>query len=314
MDKNLRLNEEDKNILRISRFFIFIVFIIFSVYFSYRLLFPSEYFTQSFENMNSLKNTITDVYESGDSITFFASTPQDFSEIKVEIEIKEKSEKFENSNLNVRKSYKSFFYPEAPISDNDLLFNENSLVASAESIFVVGNGEKTPFDNPLTFTGLGYLWENIEDENIDLSTYEKGKLMNITSSHPDGTVLLTDGNKYYLISEGVKKEITLESLLSKAKRYKNNIAVQEESLIINENCQLKKNFIFKKKYTCTMPIEKISAFNGKDYLFELSSVPSDTEINKIDLEFKKTLHRENLSIFIAEIKSKVKARFTGEKL
>ena len=313
MDSKLKLNKKNEKLFRVLCFFIFAIFVSGSIYFVYQVLFPSEYFTQSFQNINSLKNTITDVSQKENSISFFASTSQDFSEIKMEIKLEKKSVPIENSYLELKKSYKSFFYPKAPPLDKNIILKENLLVSSADSYFIVGKDKKNPIDNPSTLTGLGYSFDNRELEEIDLGEYEKDKLLNITSTHPDGTILVTDENNYYLIEDGFKKKID-NSLLSSAENYKNNIFVQETSLKTQENCQLENNLFFKKKYHCTIATEKISQFSGKDYRFELSDIPEEAEIQEINLEFKKTLNKNNLFIFIADVKNKVRARFTGEKL
>ena len=313
MTNKLRLDKKDKKLFKILRFFIFVIFILGSIYFAYRILFPSEYFTYSFRNTNSLKNTITNVSESQNSISFFTSTPQDFSKIKIDIELEKKSTPLENTSLNLQKSYKSFFYPESSLPNQLPNFNENLLAKSAESIFIITQNRKYPIDNPLTFKGLGYNWDNIEAEKIDLSEYEKKKLLNITSIHPDGTILATDEHQYHLIEENKKRKIDI-SQFPNVVNFKNNILVQEASLNTKESCQLKNNFIFQRKYSCIIPTEKIIQFFGKDYRFELSSIPKNTKIKKIDIEFQKTPTKDNLFIFLADIKNKIKARFTGQKL
>lgn len=313
MSDSLRLNKKNKKLFKLLSGIVFTVFIAGSVYFLYRILFPSQFFTQSFENVNSLKNTITDVSQTDKFVAFFASTGEDFSEVKVDIELKKGSASINKHSLDLRKSYKSFFYPKGPALDLPVDFSENLLAASADSIFVLGKDQKNPIDNPLTFISLGYNWNNIESKEFDPGKYERKKLLNISSAHPDRTILATDKNQYYLIEGSFKRKLNQSSEL-RAMKYKNNIIVQENSLKTKENCQLKKRFILKRKYTCIIPIEKISGFSGKDYRFELPLISENVKIKKIDLEFKKTLSKNNLFIFLADIKNKIIARFTGQKL
>ncbi|MDD3498011.1 MAG: hypothetical protein PHH24_00705 [Candidatus Moranbacteria bacterium] len=264
--------------------------------------------------MNSLKNTVTDVSQSENSISFFASTPQDFSKIDISINLEKKSDPISVSQINVKKSYKSFFYPEAELRESlGTDIQENLLVASEESYFIAGNRQKNPIDNPLTLTGLGYAFENRETGEIDLSEYEKEDLLNISSAHPEGTILHTDKDNYYLIENGFKKKINL-SEYPYVKDFKNNISVQEGSLAIGEVCHPDQHPFFKRRYSCTISAEKLSRFSGKDYRFELSDIPKSVKIAKIDLEFKKTPNKSNLFLFLADTKNKIRARFTGEKL
>jgi hypothetical protein len=277
MNDKLKLGLKNKKILSALRLTIFILFILGSLYFAHRLFFPSEYFTQSFENMNSLKNTITDLSSKEDNLVFFASSDQEFSEIRVSVTLQKKSSSLKNTNVDLRKSYKAFFYPTTPEKHIPSTLDENLLISSPNAIYIIGEGKKSPFDNPQTFEGLGYAWENIEPHPVDLSEYEKTKLLNITSAHPENSVLATDTGKYFLISNK-EKQILDTKKTPRVKDFKNNILVQEKSLEVTDNCQLEKAFLFKNRYYCTIKIENINNFSGKDYQFKLSDIDNNIKL------------------------------------
>lgn len=69
-------------------------------------------------------------------------------------------------------------------------FADGSLISNADSVFIVSKGQVWPIDNPETFVDKGYSWNDVmragEDE---LAIYQKAKLFNITTAHPDGTIL-----------------------------------------------------------------------------------------------------------------------------
>ena len=93
-------------------------------YAGYLLLFPSANFIFSFKNPDSLKNTVADPRKengelirngqiSGDEkMIFDTNLVGDFSEAEVSFTLTGKSSTIEDGSVSVRKSFRSFFYPE----------------------------------------------------------------------------------------------------------------------------------------------------------------------------------------------------------
>lgn len=303
---SLQLNKKDKQTYRSANFIIFFLLTLFILVMLIKIIFPSQFFTYSFANVNSLKNTLTDITQEKNWINFYASTPLNFSHIKINLELDKATPKLDNQKVTIAKSYKAFFYPEGSVLTNLDNKEENTLVSIDDSVFIIGNQQKTPIDSTITFESLGYNWDNLGANSTDLSLYEKQKLADINAAHPTGTILKTTGSRYYYFIENFTKRKIVNPTTGDIK---NAIAVDEKSLIKNDSCVLKKNKLFNKKYSCSLPLSQLVNLIGKDYRFTIADLPADIKIKKIDVEFKKSLTKENFQFFLSELKKKVLYRF-----
>ncbi len=302
----LKLNKADKLIYKYANFIILFLFVMFLIFILAKTVFPSQFFTFSFANINSLKNTITDVAQGDNRINFYTSTPLKFSHVQIELELKESAPEIENKIITVQKSYKAFFYPETASLVNISDKEENSLVSIDDSVFIIGNKKKTPIDSTVTFESLGYSWDNLHLNTTDLSTYEKQKLANLDAAHPTGTILKTaEKSSYYFIEDYTKKRITNPSTES----IKNSIFVEEKSLVTKELCTLEKKSLLNKKYSCTATLSQLAKLIGKDYRFVIDDLPADIKIEKINIEFKKSISQDNFKFFLGDLKKKILYRF-----
>lgn len=304
--KSLNLNKKNRKKYIFFNSVVFFIIFLSIIFLIYKVIFPSQYFTYSFNNINSLKNTITDMSGKDDTINFFASTPLDFSQIKIDLILEERNKKFENKNIKVQKSYKAFFYPESEKLTDLSEKRENHLVSIDNSVYIIGNEKKTPIDSVETFESLGYAWKNVQENQEDLSNYEKQKLADLNAAHPDGTIFKTrEDSKLYFIENQTKREIENTQI----ENIKNPIEVDEKSLNTVENCSLEKSFLSNKKYSCTLPVSQLNNLIGKDYKLSLENISNDLKIKRIDLEFKKVANWNNFKLFLFDLKKKILYRF-----
>lgn len=303
---SLKLNTKDKRKYQILNTFAIGIILILVIFIIYKVIFPSQYFTYSFKNVNSLKNTITDVSLDNQGLSFFASTPFKFSQLQLNITLEKNNSSIQNKTIEIQKSYKAFFYPQGEALNNLSEKQENILSSLDDSVFIVGNNKKTPIDSTETFEALGYSWANVTENKEDLSNFEKQKLADINAPHPDGTIFKTiENSELYFIDNKNKRELDKNQLGS----IKNPILVNEKSLASKEICSLKKTTLSNNKYTCTVKIYELNNLLGKDYKFNLQELSDDLKINKIDIEFKKSSSLENFDLFLFELKKKVLYRF-----
>lgn len=304
--KSLKLNKKNKKLYQILSSVVFFLFSLLFVFMLHRIVFSSGYFNYPVDNTGSLLNAVTDLKLSDQDTTFFASTPLIFSQVKIKIELTTKNNPLKNKTISVKKGYKSFFYP---LGENLKDLNgkeENQLISVDNSIFIIGNKQKTPINNPLTFTNFGYNWDNVKNNKIDLSVFEKQKVADLTTPHPAGTAFKSlPDNKYYFIEDFTKREI----IDSENNDLTNVIEVNSESLDKTATCVLEKSFLSSKKYTCTLGLESINYLTGKDYKFILDTMPTNLQIRKINLEFKKVPNQENFKFFLGDLKQKILYRF-----
>jgi peptidoglycan hydrolase-like amidase len=103
-----------------------------------------------------------------------------------------------SSDLNIYKDGKVVKYG----PDGSLIKDKN------ENVYLLENGKKRKFTSPRLFEYLGYKWENIkEDSNIDF--YLSGADM----VYPDGTLIVDEDSKMYLIENKQRREISSSNLL-----------------------------------------------------------------------------------------------------
>ncbi len=120
----IKLNPGWERRYKNARFLIYLIFILSITYFSYLVLFPSTNFVFSFKNPDSLKNTIADPrkengelirngqIEGDEKMIFDTNLVGDFSEAEISFTLTKKSSIVEDGSVSVRKSFRSFFYPE----------------------------------------------------------------------------------------------------------------------------------------------------------------------------------------------------------
>jgi len=302
--KSLKLNQKNTRKYWLINSVVFVPIILFAIFTVQKIIFPSQRFYNSFENPDDPRDNITDISLKDNSLTLFTSTNLEFSYIKMTLNLEEKNNSLENLPLSTKKSFKAFFYPQGEDLENLNGKEENRLVSVGESVYIVGNGMMTPINTAETFIELGYQWQNVEENNQDLSSYEKQKLTNINFTHPTGTILkTTENNQFYFIENQTKRKI----LNVKESEVKNPISVNQASLDNPEICQLKK--INSKKYSCLIPTKNIAKFIGKDYMFSLENIPDNAKLKNLELQFKKSTNWENMVLFLKDFKMKIFNRF-----
>lgn len=315
------------------RLVLYFLALLFFFYVAFKTIFPSEYFSFSFLNASSLKNTLTDMQKNDgqfpdkgalpekNTAVFYASPfSKDHSEVVIKITLDKKSTPLEKGIVSARKSYKAFFYPTgAPAEENKAAgsskINGGSIVTDNKSAYVVSGEEILPIDSLTTFNALGYQWSDAvsinSDEGTELSEFKRGKLLNITSTHPDGTIFATaENNKLYLIKD--KQKLPLASL-DEAKTWSSGtpILVSEKSLDAETNCELQKNKLSFRSYSCVVPIEKLADLIGKDYEFQLKA-GDDIQIDAMNVEFRKNISSENLRFMVSNFIKRVRMNYVPE--
>lgn len=303
---SLKLDTKSKRNYLILNFLALIIFLILIIFTAYKIIFPSQYFTYSFKNTNSLKNTITEMKNISNGLEFFTSTPLNFSEIIIDLRTKNESTSIFNApQIEIKKSYKSFFYPEGDTL-NELDKNQENILSSVDnSVYIIGANKKTPIDSTETFEALGYNWKNVSENKNDLSNFEKQKLADINYAHPDGTVFETKENHdFYLIDNNFKRKI----LKLNPTNIENPILVDRQSLEIKKSCTPMRFFKFSTHMKCRVKIYELRDLVGKDYKFQVTGL-SDKNIESIDIEFQKSPSLDNFKLFLFELKKKILYRF-----
>jgi hypothetical protein len=184
-------------------------------------------------------------------------------------------------------------------------FADGTLVSYGISASIISKNTILPINNPETFESAGYDWNDIIPISGDeYSLYEKGKLFNISSPHPDGTIFETiEDSEFFLIKDGQKYALPTKSIVSNYLK-KNPIKVSGKSLETFAKCELKKSPFGSGKYSCDFPLENLSGFAGKDYEFQMSS-GNEIEASNLKITLSKTVSFSNFKIALRELLNKV---------
>lgn len=423
----------------IVRIFLLLSFLGFAVYACFLILFPSQSFEYFFLTPSALKNTIIDPRignepiskgKLGDSkiLTFNTNTVGNFSHATIEFELAKKSAAVSQADIQVRKSFRAFFYPQgndAAFPDGTLLFSDGkyyivslgklrtfaniqmmqqmgfskqmfwpvdqselsstpqgedikdnnypqgayffiddeyyqlteeglakfvsenafrshadvkqavaqtsdifanlslsekvlgfrdgSLVSSADSVFILSDGKRFPIDNTLTFTAMGYSWDDVVPVTAqELSLYEKQKLFTQNSPHPDGTVFTDrDSGKSYLIKDGQKLLLSGSKMEQSYLRGNSTVLADLKSLDTIGKCDVEKKFnLFKKKYVCVIPIDSLHDLAGNDYQFSLKT-SGQIDLDHASVTLHKVIGKDNLNSSLVEIKGRIRNTYYG---
>jgi len=162
------------------------------------------------------------------------------------------------------------FLSDYPAAENLAGFSDGTLVSNDISVYIISQNKINPIDNPITFESNGYRWEDVVPIGSDeLSLYEKDKLFNIKSPHPNGTVYKAiENSTYYIVRDGQKHPLPSE-IIAKSWFGKNPVLVSEKSLDTKVSCNLQKKFSWSNVYECEIPLEVFSNFTGFDYQFNI---------------------------------------------
>jgi len=335
LSKEATLDKKSQDVYKKLRIALYFIAVIFFFYILFSTIFPSEYFSFSFLNASSLKNTLTDMQKDDGQFpdkgavpkkntTIFYASPssKDPSQVVVTITLDKKSAPLENGSIAIRKSYKAFFYPTGnPAGENkeagSSKISDGSIVTDSKSAYVVSGGELLPINNLATFDAMGYQWSDAvpinSDEGTELSEYTRGKLLTISSVHPDGTIFSTqEDNKLYLIKDSEKRPL---NSLEEAKTWSNSspILVSDRSLDTEESCELQKNKLSSGTYSCEIPIDNLADLIGKDYEFQLKT-SSDIKMDDVSVEFKKNISYKNMRAMLISFIKRVQMNYVSENI
>ncbi len=287
---------------------------------AHSILLPSGKFFYLHSDPESNQNNLYAETQENDLPLLYAATIDDFSKINAKISFEDENNISALSRkISVRKSYQAFFYPQGedlviPLDQSGFDTEDGKLVSSPEAIYILSENQKLPIDNPITFESLGYNWNNVfslDEEN--LSRYEKGKLINIRSPHPSGTVFHTiDTDKYFYISNKEKREIKgSQELIVSYMKDKPVVSVSEKSLSDYRRCSLEKTGIFFPSYNCSIDASSLIEYPGKNYEF-FTQLESPEKIRAIQIEFKKDITWKNIRTSLSLIKSKIMLKYLNK--
>jgi hypothetical protein len=177
-----------------------------AVYIAYLVLFPSAYFFFDFSTPNSLKNTVISprnsegnnlehgTLESKGKLVFDTALVGNYGQAQVEIAMDKQSESPENLEIEARKSFQAFFYPEGkPVeTETAVIYKIN------EDYYKLTDGKLQKFISPNAYLSRYDANTASPADSKILSQYPLDENM---IGYADGT-LISYGISAYIVSSG----------------------------------------------------------------------------------------------------------------
>ncbi|MCA9364498.1 MAG: hypothetical protein KC736_01245 [Candidatus Moranbacteria bacterium] len=190
-------------------------------------------------------------------------------------------------------------------------FSNGTLLSYGISAFVTENNILHPINNPITFSSMGYSFDNLlSASGEDVGIYDRTRLFTLSSPHPSGTVFYTnDTDEYFLFSENTLFPLTT----SAAQTYlseRDPITVSSDGLNVFSSCDLEKDlFSFvTRSYSCDVPLVPLSDFLGNTYQFTFFS-QADVSLSHMKVSFSRDTSWENAREALGDIYERVLLRF-----
>ncbi len=190
---------------------------------AYFIVFPSAYFTFSFLNPNSSKNTVIDPRasdgSSADHGKFLSTSPTlfdtslvgNYSKVKIDLVLDKKSSELENGAISVRKSYQAFLYPEG----DTIGFKDGALVRNNRDYFIISDGRLRQFGNLATLQALGFSEQAFREVSAnDLRYNIPGDQVTDPKGYPDSSLFKINEDYYILTGQKLKKFVSPSAYLS----------------------------------------------------------------------------------------------------
>ncbi|MCX6764042.1 MAG: hypothetical protein NTZ97_04945 [Candidatus Moranbacteria bacterium] len=320
--REIKITETEKKLYVKLRVALYILAVITYGWLGFSILFPTAYFTFSFPNPDSTKNTIINPreengniiqkgnVETGKKYKFDAALIGNYTKAVVSFDLNNKSASVEKGTVTLRKSYQDFFYPEGePLDYADRYVNTNikisgTLGSYGEAVYILADGKSYPINSTRTFVAQGYSWDDVKPIDADtLANYEKQSLFTLQSPHPNDTLLLDDQGRWYLIKDEKKYPISNVKSLDRSP-----IAVSTASLTTEESCQLTKQTLTKRTYVCEIPLEKFQDLLGMDYEFSFE-LGNTAKIDNLNIAFRRETSWANFRLKISETLTRIKNNY-----
>lgn len=282
--KEVDLDQKNYRIYRRLQKFLYLVAVFLVFYFSYLILFPNQFFTFSFLNPDSTKNTIlkpnTGSKEfpvhgkiSEKNELFFNAVPTgDFSKAKINLDLSNDSQKIIQPILSARKSYQAFLYDEG----NPIGFKDGSLLKNNGNYYLVSDGELRKFSDLKILSELGYSDKNfMEVANEELKYNPAGQLIENENLYPNAAIFNINDAYYILENQMLKKFVSEQAFLTqhvssqaieKDKNFLENYSVSDDLVGFADGTLIAYgNSVFIISGEKILPIDETITFESKGY-------------------------------------------------
>lgn len=223
LTKEIKLDEKSRKLYRRLQTVLYALAVAGTLILSYSIVFPFAYFTFSFLNPNSTKNTVIDPRASDGSSAdhgkflsvaptlFDTSLVGNYSKAKIDLVMDKKSGPLENGTVSVRKSFQAFLYPDGdPIG-----FKDGTLVRNNGNFFIISDGRLRQFTSLAVLQALGFSQQAFGEVSVDDLKYNiPGDLITDPKEYPDSSLFKVSEDYYILTGQKLKKFVSPSAYFS----------------------------------------------------------------------------------------------------
>ncbi len=221
--REVTLEEKNYKIYRILQSILYLVAFIFAGFLAFSLLFPTGYFTFSFANFNSNKNTLADPksetgailsngkIKAGETMITSASIVGNYSKVIISLDLGKKSEEMNDGQVEIKKSFQSFLIPEG----EPLGFQDGSILREGENYYIVSEGIIMKFENKAVALSMGFSEEgfiNISPKDIQYNPI--GEVIKNSAKYPENSLFKINDEFYRLSLGKLQKFVSSSAYLS----------------------------------------------------------------------------------------------------
>jgi len=239
LTKEIQLEERWRKRYIQSRAVLFGLFAVAVIALVYVILFPSLTFDYFFHLPDdSLKNTVTSPRNATNTLIANGQVPGkntfvfdtlvtgNFSDATVNYTLEKNSAPIQKTNLLVKRSYHSFFYP----TGDPLGFRDGTLLTNAGYYFLVSDGMARKFASGDVLHTLGLVETMFLPVTADeLALSKPGQDITDTATYPDGTLLKVDTTYYQFSGGKLDQFVSANAYLS---RYQDSQAITKDKTFL----------------------------------------------------------------------------------
>lgn len=212
LTREIKLEPKLQKSYNLARGFLYVAFFIIALFVADRVLFSSVSLIFSFDNVNSLKNTIDPPYvdsspenpaknpiSANDKFTFYSTAFGNFSDASVTFLVNEGSSNIEGSSVSLRKSYQAFLYPIGePVG-----FKDGTLLTTEDGkYYLVSSGVLRKFSSIEILLSLAYPKDSfLKVQQADLQYNRPGSDIVDKNTYPNDTLFAVE-DTYYKLKDG----------------------------------------------------------------------------------------------------------------
>lgn len=288
------------------------------VFVGLKMAYPKNYFDSTKNNMTVVMSNFIN-----DDTGYLMVSPQiEYNFYSARIEMKVDGEIKQNQEMNVLKGFAAQLYPigdtistsealKQYIYSDDKNIPNGKLISTKGAVYLYSRGKWRPFLGPGIFENLKFNWDLVNPLEDDLEdSFEEGERIIFRTAHPDGTILKTKDENFFIVWEESLLPIKNEELIKEV--WSDYFVVEVEKQTPQKIGECRK-VLSSDNFQCDF-FDKIrtKSVTGNSLIFSLGEDVTKIVNSKITLESFNVFDLENPKITLSTHKNKMIEKYSEE--